>query len=329
MKSNKKKGKGHGHPWIVGILGIIVAVMIYTHLPKLKVVSGALLLFALAHLAIAGVVLISAYLISPQKLKYILFEKRRLKKLEGKYYFGWSFGWMNMFWMTAVVFMISSVWVYIYNADLIWLSIILLFISLNLWAGNFTLRASKMQDYMTLPFVDLFSSGIGNVLDAGCGSGRTTLGLSKVMKTGTITAFDRFDSDYIENGGKALLERNLQIAGISDRVIISTGDVTEMEFEDNRFDAAVSSFMLDHLGKFKLDALKEINRTLKAGSRFLLIVFVPGYATFSVFNLMCFKLTSRKGWRKLFRQSNFTLKDEGIINSAVYFLVEKEIKHER
>jgi len=324
MKS--KKGKGHGHPWVVGIAGIIVAVMLYIHLPKLGVVSGAVLLFALAHLVIAIVVMISAYLISPQKLKYILFEKRKLKKMEGKYYFGWSFGWMNMFWMAALVFTISSVWVYIYDPMLIWLSLILFLISLNLWAGNFTLRASKKQDYMTLPFVDLFVAGNSNVLDAGCGSGRTTLGLSKVMKSGTITALDRFDSDYIENGGKSLLERNLIIAGISDRVQICRGDVTEMEFKDNSFDAAISSFMVDHLGKYKLDALKEINRTMKPGSRFLLIVFVPSYATFSVFNVMCFSLTSRKGWRKFFEQSNFKLKEEGIINSAVYFLIEKPLE---
>jgi len=83
MKNTKGKGKGHGHPWIVGIAGIIVAVMIYIHLPMLKVVSGAVLLFSLAHLVIAGVVLISAYLISPQKLKYILFEKERCARWKG------------------------------------------------------------------------------------------------------------------------------------------------------------------------------------------------------------------------------------------------------
>jgi ubiquinone/menaquinone biosynthesis C-methylase UbiE len=323
MKTTNKKGKGHGHPWIAGIAGIIIALALYIHLPKLKIISGAVMLFALAHLIIAGLVIISAYLISPQKLIYSLFEKRKLYKLEGEYYFGWAFGWMNLFWMMASVFLIAAVWVYLFNSQLIWLSLILFLISLNLWAGNSVLRVSNSQDYMTIPFVDLFSSKNEMVLDAGCGSGRTTLGLSKVMKTGRIVSLDRFDSDYIEDGGKALLERNLRIAGMSDRVEICQGDVTEMEFNDNSFDAVISSFMLDHLGKYKLDALKEINRVLKPGSRFLLIVFVPNYATFSVFNILCFTLTSREGWRKFFKQSNFTLKDEGIINSAVYFLIEK------
>ncbi len=323
MKTTGKKGKGHGHPWIVGILGIVVAVVLYLHLPNLKGVSAAILLLALAHLAIAGVLLISAYFISPKKLRFLLFEKRKMRKLEGKYYFGWSFGWMNMFWMGAVVFTIGAVWVYFYNPQMIWLSLILFLISLNLWAGNFTLRASKMQDYMTLPFVDLFPNGSAQVLDAGCGSGRTSIGIGKLMKEGSITALDRFDSDYIENGGRALLERNLKIAGLDKKVNIMEGDITELQCADNTFDAAISSFMLDHLGKYKLDALREIYRTLKPGSRFLLIVFVPGYATFSVFNLMCLTLTSRKGWRNLFRESNFVLKEEGALNSGVYFLVEK------
>jgi len=322
MEKKKSKGKGHGHPWIVGILGIIVAIAIYIHLPMLKMVSGFIFLFALAHVIIALVLVISAYLISPKKLLYNLFEKNKLKKMEGKYYFGWSFGWMNMFWIGGLVFVLASVWIYIYDPSMIWLSLILFLVSLNLFAGNFTLRASKNNDYMTLPFVDLFPSENNVVLDAGCGSGRTTLALAKVMKNGKIVSFDRFDSDYIENGGKALIERNIKVAGISEKVELAEGDITEMTFADNTFDAAISSYMMDHLGKYKLKGLEEINRTLKPGGRFLLIVFVPGYATFSVFNVMCFSLTTRKGWKELFKQSNFDLIEEGVINSGVYFLIE-------
>jgi SAM-dependent methyltransferase len=324
MNSKQKtKGKGHGHPWIVGVAGILVAVMIYVHLPQLKLVSGFVMLFALAHIILACLLLISAYFISPEKLKYVLFEKRKIKKMEGKYYFGWSFGWMNMFWMIGLVFVLASVWVYIYNPSLLWLSLILFLISLNLFAGNITLRSSNRMSFLTLPFVDLFKKDDSIVLDIGCGSGRTTLALSKVMKGGKIIGFDRFDSDYIENGGKALIERNIKIAGITDRVELIEGDATEMPFPDMAYDAAISSYVMDHLGKYKLAVLKETYRALKPGGRFLLIVFVPGYATFSVFNIMCLSLTTRSGWRKLFDQSNFKIIDEGAINTGVYFLVEK------
>lgn len=325
MKTTEKKGKGHGHPWIVGIVGILVAIMIYIHLPKLKVLSSMVFLFALAHIIIACTILISAYFISPQKLKYILFEKRLIRKLEGKYYFGWTYGWMNMFWLIGTVFLMATVWVYFYDPALVWLSLILFLISLNLFVGNYMLRTSKKNEYMTLPFVDLFRTNSDLILDAGCGSGRTTLELAKVMKNGKIVSYDRFDSDYIENGGQTLLERNLKIAGFQDKVEIKKGDITEISYNSETFDSAISSYMMDHLGKYKLDGLKEINRVLKPGGKFLLIVFVPGVATFSVFNLFCLSLTSRKGWRKLFEQSNFILKEEGAINTGIYFLIEKPL----
>ena len=325
MKTSEKKGKGHGHPWIVGVAGLVVAIMIYIHLPKLQVLSSMVFLFALAHMIIALTVLISAYFISPQKLKYVLFEKRMLKKMEGKFYFGWSYGWMNMFWLLVVVFLMASVWVYFYNPALVWLSLILFMVSLNLFAGNYMLRTSKKNEYMTLPFVDLFRTDRDLILDAGCGSGRTTLELSKVMKESKIVAYDLFDADYIENGGQVLLERNLKIADIQDRVEMKKGDITAISYDTNTFDSAISSYMMDHLGKYKLDGLKEINRVLKPGSKFLLIVFVPGVATFSVFNLFCLSLTSRKGWRKLFELSNFLLKEEGAINTGIYFLIEKPL----
>ena len=145
------------------------------------------------------------------------------------------------------------------------------------------------------------------------------------MKNGKIVAYDRFDSDYIENGGQTLLERNLKIAGIQDKVEIKKGDITEISYNAETFDSAISSYMMDHLGKYKLDGLKDINRVLKPGGKFLLIVFVPGVATFSVFNFFCLSLTSRKVWRKLFEHSNFILKEEGAINTGIYFLVEKPL----
>jgi SAM-dependent methyltransferase len=326
METTEKKGKGHGHPWIVGIAGIIIAAALYIHLPQLKVLSGTVLLFAMVHLIIAVILIISAYMITPPKLIYNLFEKKAPDKIKGKYDFGWSYGWMNLLWLAAIVFLVAAVWVYLLNSHLIWLSIILFLFSLNIWAGNFILRASKSDDYMTLPYTDLFPNGSESILDAGCGAGRTTVALGRAMKMVSVTALDRFDSDYIENGGMTLLERNLKIAGISDRVKICRGDVTKLDFPSDSFDAAISSYMVDHLGKYKIVALREINRVIKPGSRFLLIVFIPNYTTFSIMNVLSLALTSRKGWRELFEQSNFIIKEEGLINSGAWFLIEKPNK---
>ena len=117
MKTKSKKGKGHGHPWIVGIIGIIAAVILYINLPKFKLISGTVLLIALSHLVIAGIVLISAYMVSPQKLIYRLFEKRKLRKMKDKFYFGWSFGWMNMFWISACVIILAALLLYLGESE--------------------------------------------------------------------------------------------------------------------------------------------------------------------------------------------------------------------
>jgi ubiquinone/menaquinone biosynthesis C-methylase UbiE len=178
-------------------------------------------------------------------------------------------------------------------------------------------------DFMTLSFVDLLSSENDLILDAGSGSGRTIIALSRVMKNSSIVALDRFDSDYIENGGRSLLERNIKIAGIADKVDIVPGDITELQFKENTFNAAISTYMMDHLGKYKLEGLKEIQRVLKPGAKFLLVVFVPNWTTFSIFNIFSFVLTSKKGWRDLFIKAGLTLTEEGAINGGAYFLVEK------
>ena len=87
----------------------------------------------------------------------------------------------------------------------------------------------------------------------------------KVLRRGRIVAFDRFDAWYIDGGGRALLERNLRIAGLPGRVEVVTGDLTRMPFPDAHFDSAVSAHVIDHLKQHKKTALAEIRRVLKSG----------------------------------------------------------------
>lgn len=317
------KGHGHGHNWIVGFIGVIVSVLIYKYFSANEKISGMISLSVWGHFTLAGIILISVYLALPQKLKYSLFEKHQMKKLEGKLYFGWSYGGLNLFPAIGIVLLSGAVFSYFLNPFQIWLPLIFLLISINLFLGNIVIRNSKKLDHMTLPYVNLLRTDNDLILDAGCGSGRTTIALSKVMKNSRIVAFDRFDSDYIDNGGIDLIQKNIEITGLSDKVEIVKGDITEMKFINNYFDSAISTYMMDHLGKHKLEGLREIRRVLKPGGKFLLVVFVPNWATFSVFNILSFSLSSRKKWRQLFVRAGFRLKEEGAINAGVYFLIEK------
>ena len=248
-----------------------------------------------------------------------------MKKEQNKYDFGWSLAWMNGYWIVGTIILVIALWLLVNLSLLQILGVLLIIISLNLFGGNYVWRRSRSLDYLTLPYANLLSSDKDYVLDACCGSGRTTIALSKVIRDGHIVALDRFDASYIKEGGRQLLENNLKIAKKEDKVDIVKGDVTKLNFEDNTFDAIISAYALDHMGTIQLTTtLKELNRVLKPASRFLLIVFVPNLFTFLIANIMCLHLTSRKKWRKMFPKVGFALSDEGIINGGAYFLLEKK-----
>ena len=83
--------------------------------------------------------------------------------------------------------------------------------------------------------------------------------MSKVF-SGKITAFDLFNAEYIDGGGDTFLERNLKLAGIAGQEEIVQGDITKTGFRDATFEAVVSSYMIDHIGDQKINALNEINK---------------------------------------------------------------------
>jgi SAM-dependent methyltransferase len=313
----------HRHIGIIGIAGLCVAALLFAIARSWPAAWSVALWTAPILIAVGALALLSVYLLMPSRIKRH-FSKRAAGARETPD-FGWSLGAMNGYWMTGGVCVALAVLMFIQSpsAPGQLLSLGLGLLALNLFAGSYVWRTSKDTDHMTLPFVDLLASDHDLILDAGCGSGRTTLALSRIMKNGSIVALDLFTADYIQGGGQTLLERNLKVAGLTDRVQIVKGDITQLEFEDNHFDAAASAYMMDHLGEGKLPALKEVRRTLKPGGRFLLVVLEPNVYTFAVANLMCLAMASRKVWKGLFRQAQLTLLQEGAINGGVYFLLKK------
>ncbi len=246
----------------------------------------------------------------------------KLKKSTEIFDFGWSLTWMKIYWVVGTIFIGLAVWSIVALPCVPILSIVLILAAINLYGGNWVWRKSRSKNYLTLPFTDLFSSDHDLVLDACCGSGCGTIALGKLIKNGRIVAVDRFNAKYIKDGGRKLLTQNLKIAGIADKVEIKTGDVTHLDFKENTFDAAVSTYGIDHLNEKKI-ALQEISRILKVGGKFLLVVFVPNFFTFLLANIICLGFTSKSKWRKLFTQNNFRISDEGDINWGGYFLLEK------
>jgi SAM-dependent methyltransferase len=96
------------------------------------------------------------------------------------------------------------------------------------------------------------------ILDAGCGSGRNMVELSRF---GTVTGIELSDTSV------AVARRR----GVGD---VIEGSVLEMPFETNSFDFAVSLDVIEHL-EDDLEALRELRRTVAPGGS--LLVTVPAY----------------------------------------------------
>jgi SAM-dependent methyltransferase len=318
-----KTRPAHSHGWLVGVLGLAIGITLMVAFPKLEAVAGVVLLVALFHLVGAAVVLGSLYSFAPARLGRLMARLRKRAPDDKSYDFGWSWGAMNGPWLAAtalgtVALGLQLEWPWLWP---VWFLVALL--AVNSYVGGLLLRTSKRTDLASLPLVELLRSDQELVLDAGCGGGRTTLALSRVLRQGRIVALDRFDAYYIDGGGRALLERNLRLAGLTERVQIEQGDLTALPFPDTHFDAAVSAHVIDHLKQHKRTGLREIQRVLKPGGRFLMVVWVPGWATFSLANVFCLLLTSRAGWRRLAAEVGFTLRDEGTFNGMWFAVLER------
>lgn len=315
----------HSHTWLVGVSGLVAGLLLLVYVPSLKAISGSLLLVAGFHLVGGAVLLASLYILALRRLLRRVREHKAGPAPEprGEYDFGWGPEWMNGLAVGALVAVATAIATQVAAPNWWPVSFLVLLLAAVLVAGNAIMRSFRARDHVVLPMVDLLRSDHDVVLDAGCGAGRTTIALSRVLRDGRVVAVDRFDADYIDDGGRALLERNLRAAGLANRVRIETADLTALPFDDASFDSAVSTNVFDHLGRHKEQALRETLRVLRPGGRFLMAVWVPGWAMFAVANVLSFLLTPKERWRTMARRTGFEIVDEGVCNYAWFIVLKK------
>lgn len=122
--------------------------------------------------------------------------------------------------------------------------------------------------------VDLLSlSGSETVLDVGCGRGLLLNAVAKRLdKGGKVVGLDLWqESDLSGNTAEQTLE-NARLEGVAECVEIHTGDMRQMPFEAETFDAVVSSMAIHNIpdAEGRKQAISEIVRVLKPGGRVLL-----------------------------------------------------------
>ncbi len=139
--------------------------------------------------------------------------------------------------------------------------------SLN--ATNF--MANRSVDSHAAFFKPYLRAGM-KLLDCGCGPGTITLGFAALIAPGTVTGTDIGSSQI------SIAHENALKQGISN-VDFLAGNIDDLPFEDNSFDAAFSHAVLEHLQE-PTKALKELFRVLKPGG--VLGVRTPDWGGFLI-----------------------------------------------
>jgi ubiquinone/menaquinone biosynthesis C-methylase UbiE len=142
-----------------------------------------------------------------------------------------------------------------------------------------------------------------------------------------VVALDNWSADYIVGNGPRLLVANAEAAGAADRVEVSTGDMRSLPFEDDAFDAVVSTYAIDHLSSEGITkALAEAARVLKPGGTFLLMVINgDGWLAF-VFGPLAHMhgfRDVRDPWTSRLTDAGFEIVERGRLPGTAWFLVGK------
>jgi len=169
--------------------------------------------------------------------------------------------------------------------------------------------------------------GSENVLDVGCGLGRTAIGAAKLLTTGKVIGIDIWDKMEILSNCPERAYENAEIEGVRDKVEFKTGNILSIPFPDGSFDLVTSSSVVNslHTEAEKFNALKEILRVLKPGGTFFLMEPFKNLGTFLLFTPLAFwELPSKDFWFELLNRAKFTSPEYSYWSGMGVFLTEKQ-----
>lgn len=320
----KKHGHVPGHQWLIGLFGVAAGAVLLILFPHMKGISGTILGAGLFHVVGAVVLLRSGAVLAPSGLVSWMGRRPGVARKQDRIDFGWTGPLMSASWMLALAFATAALGLQLAYPAWWPLWFVVALLAINFWLGGDYLKTFSRTDCAALPMVDLVRSREDRVLDVGCGAGRTALAVGRVLGNGSVTCLDRFNAAYIRGGGRELLLRNLELAGLRERSAIVEGNICAMAFADGVFDAAVSAHAIDHLGSGTEEGLREVHRVLKPRGRFLMIVAVREWRTFGLSALFGLFATSKQEWRQDLHRLGFAIIDDGMFNNAWYVLAEKQ-----
>ncbi|HEY3439365.1 MAG TPA: class I SAM-dependent methyltransferase [Paludibaculum sp.] len=203
--------------------------------------------------------------------------------------------------------------------------------AVTVWAGAVFLLIHfgvGINSTPPLPTQSFLRGGTGRVLDLGAGTGRSSIMVLTARPQATLVASDLFGDSYDLHFGRGekpqeRLLRNLQAAGVADRATIETADMRKLPFADASFDAIVSAYAVDHLGRDGIGkALREAARVLKPGGEFLLILVAnDGWAKLAFGPVLSHGGTrGRDWWMARMQEAGFQVAEAGASPATLYLL---------
>lgn len=129
------------------------------------------------------------------------------------------------------------------------------------------LTAKDVVDHLSL-------QGHEKVLDIGCDKGLLVIEAAKRLVKGSATGIDCWKTTNLPGTICSSTLDNVRVEGVQDRVDIVSGDVTNLPFTDNQFDAAVSSMAVFNISEMLREkTIEEIVRVVKPGGKIVLVDF--------------------------------------------------------
>ncbi len=127
-------------------------------------------------------------------------------------------------------------------------------------AEHYDLFAGRIVPTLYSGFMDAVAreAGSGRILDVGTGPGYVPVEIAKRNERVYVDGID-LTKRFI-----TIAERNASEAGVSDRVHFEAGDATNMRFEDDSYDMAISTGAMHHW-KHPARVIDEMYRVLRPG----------------------------------------------------------------
>jgi len=175
---------------------------------------------------------------------------------------------------------------------------------------SFAISTYSIHPKKSLDFSNMLNlKGNELVLDAGCGLGRATVGVAKLLKTGKVIGIDVWDKLEVMGNSPEKAYKNAEIEGVKNKVEFRYGDVFNLPFEDFYFDVVICSGLITsfHNDEQKIKAIKEIHRVLKRNGTFLMREPVKKLKSLIILtpDILLMKMPSKNHWIELLEKTDF------------------------